>query len=63
MTTTRTLVQADRCDRCTAAALVLVTVECGELQFCAHHFNGNADALFEAGATVIDDQRLQLAHI
>ena len=35
----RELVQADRCDRCGAAAKVLATFKMGQLFFCSHHAN------------------------
>ena len=53
--TTSTLVapltRLDRCDRCSAAALVRVTLpRGGELQFCGHHARKHADRLVEIGA-------------
>lgn len=30
---------ADRCDRCSAEALVKVTGVTGDLMFCGHHYN------------------------
>lgn len=33
----RELTLLDRCDRCRAAALVLVQTVAGELTFCGHH--------------------------
>ena len=53
--TTRTLIapitRLDRCDRCSAAALVRVTLpRGGELQFCGHHARKHADRLVEIGA-------------
>jgi hypothetical protein len=30
---------SDRCDRCSAEALVLVKGVTGELMFCGHHYN------------------------
>jgi len=55
------LTLADRCDRCSSAALVSVRLrECGrQLQFCAHHYERSAVEL----ATMIDaivDQRSSL---
>ena len=35
----------DRCDSCSAEALVLVKGVNGELMFCNHHYNKNAKAL------------------
>ncbi len=34
-----TLTPLDRCDRCSAEALVKVTGITGELMFCGHHYN------------------------
>jgi hypothetical protein len=53
--TTSTLVapltRLDRCDRCSAAALVRITLpKGGELQFCGHHARKHADRLVEIGA-------------
>jgi hypothetical protein len=53
--TTSTLIapitRLDRCDRCSAAALVRVTLpRGGELQFCGHHARKHADRLVEIGA-------------
>jgi hypothetical protein len=53
--TTSTLVapltRLDRCDRCSAAALVRITLpQGGELQFCGHHARKHADRLVEIGA-------------
>ena len=53
--TTSTLVapltRLDRCDRCSAAALVKITLpKGGELQFCGHHARKHADRLVEIGA-------------
>ncbi len=31
---------ADRCDRCSAEALVKVSGITGDLMFCGHHYNG-----------------------
>lgn len=55
-TTTMTpipLTNADRCDRCSAAAKVRATLASGgELLFCRHHYNGNEAHLAEAGALI-----------
>lgn len=53
--TTRTvaapLTRLDRCDRCSAAALVKATLPTGgELQFCGHHARKHASRLLEIGA-------------
>ncbi len=61
------LTVSDRCDgkQCGAQAFVRVqtmleTLEdiiLGELDFCAHHYNKNADELFLQGFTVAEDLR------
>ena len=38
-----------QCDSCTARAVVLVEFSHGELSFCNHHYNNNAQALTEQG--------------
>lgn len=55
------LTAADRCDRCSAAALVRVSLGSLDLVFCGHHYAKNEDALNLAGATVADDIRSTLA--
>jgi hypothetical protein len=45
------LTRLDRCDRCSAGALVRVTLPTGgELQFCGHHARKHAAKLLEIGA-------------
>jgi hypothetical protein len=45
------LTRLDRCDRCSAAAMVRVTLPTGgELQFCGHHTKKHAARLLEIGA-------------
>lgn len=45
------LTRLDRCDRCSAAALVRVTLPSGgELQFCGHHARAHEVRLLEIGA-------------
>jgi len=47
------LTNADRCDRCSAAAKVRAVLPGGgELLFCGHHYNAHEARLVEAGATV-----------
>lgn len=49
------LTNADRCDRCGAAAKVRATLPVGgELLFCRHHYNGHEAKLVELGATVTE---------
>ena len=63
--TTIILTAADRCDRCSARAYVLVSVfvpDSGdhELQFCAHDYGRHEAKLTNSGARVVLDQRHQL---
>lgn len=37
------LTALDRCDRCSARALVLLIGKTGELMFCGHHYNSIID--------------------
>ncbi|MFZ2510020.1 MAG: hypothetical protein WAW85_02870 [Gordonia sp. (in: high G+C Gram-positive bacteria)] len=47
------LSNADRCDRCGAAAKIRATLAGGgELLFCRHHYNGHEAPLAEAGARI-----------
>jgi len=62
---TLVLTAADRCDRCSARAYVLVSVfvpDSGdhELLFCAHDYRQHEDKLANTGARVQLDQRRQL---
>lgn len=45
-----TVVVAERCDQCSARAMVKVIFSYGNLWFCLHHYNKNAQALTERGA-------------
>ena len=63
--TTLVLTVADRCDRCSARAYVLVGVlvpdsDDHELLFCAHHYRQHEAKLAFSGAGVLLDQRHQL---
>jgi hypothetical protein len=63
--TTLVLTAADRCDRCSARAYVLVSVSVPdggdhELLFCAHHYQQHERQLLLSGARVRLDQRRQL---
>ena len=54
----RTLTAADRCDRCSARALVeIALLQGGSLLWCAHHFAFFEDALNAFGATILVDER------
>ena len=60
-----TLTAADRCDRCSARAHVVVSVfvpDSGdhELLFCAHHYQQHERQLVIIGARAVLDQRRQL---
>ena len=56
------LTASDRCDACTAAALVRAHQGPGkQLLLCGHHFNAHEASLL-AGGWVIDDQRAQRIH-
>jgi hypothetical protein len=62
---TLALTAADRCDRCSARAYVLVSVFVAdgrhhELLFCAHHYQQHETQLTFSGARVLLDQRSQL---
>ena len=52
----------DRCDRCSAEALVKVTGLAGELMFCGHHYNkimDNAEGykkMMSFAITVLDER-------
>ena len=39
-----------QCDQCSARAYASVLLKTGELAFCHHHYNKNAQALTERGA-------------
>lgn len=44
---------ADRCDRCSARALVRAMFTAGELLFCGHHARAHEERLSDIGATLI----------
>jgi hypothetical protein len=46
-----------RCDRCGAAALVMILFPESELQFCSHHFAKHRIALANQGGIIIEDDR------
>lgn len=50
----RELTANDRCDTCTAQALVVATFLNGELMFCGHHARGMKDLLKVKAANVYD---------
>lgn len=45
----------DRCDRCSAAAMVRVSIGELPLDFCGHHYRKNEAKLSEIGAKVLVD--------
>jgi len=64
---TTALTAVDRCDRCSAAALVLIEVNELPLQFCGHHYHDHEPALMEllsstsVNVKVVCDQREVMA--
>ena len=53
-----TLTPADRCDRCSARAVVATVVQNGgTLLWCAHHYALNEVALRVGEAVVVRDER------
>ncbi len=46
----------NRCDACSAEALVLVKGVSGELMFCGHHFAKNETALKEFAYEILDER-------
>ena len=54
----RTLTVADRCDRCSALALVETALpHGGSLLWCGNHFGFFEDGLTAVGATILVDER------
>ena len=54
--TPRELTANDRCDACSAAAIMVATFLNGELMFCGHHARKNADMLKSASINIFDPQ-------
>jgi len=54
----RTLTLNDRCDACSAAALVKVSGVSGELFFCGHHYNKfeNTEGMKKFAFDVVDER-------
>jgi len=46
----------DRCDQCSAEALVLVKGVTGQLMFCGHHYKINEEALSKFAYETIDER-------
>lgn len=55
---TPVLTAADRCDQCGARAWVKVTLNSGELLFCAHHANRHMESLRETAVMILDERHL-----
>lgn len=49
------LTASDRCDRCGAQAYVRVTLESGQLFFCAHHGRALTPALTDIAVEIHDE--------
>ena len=54
-TTADQLTASDRCDRCGAQAYVRVTLESGQLYFCAHHGRALTPAMTEIALEILDE--------
>lgn len=52
----RELTLNDRCDSCSAAALVVATFLNGELMFCGHHAKEKQSKLIESALSIFDPQ-------
>jgi hypothetical protein len=52
----RELTLQDRCDSCSAAALVVATFLNGELMFCGHHARKMSAELIKKAVNVFDPQ-------
>jgi hypothetical protein len=52
------LTAEDRCDRCTARALVRATLLSGELYFCGHHAKETGYTLLQKAINVYDPEGL-----
>lgn len=46
----------NRCDSCSAEALVLVKGVSGELMFCGHHYAKNEAALIKFAYEIVDER-------
>lgn len=54
----KTLTNADRCDRCGAQAFIKATYITGDLLFCGHHGKAYMSALVETAEDVVDEGAL-----
>jgi hypothetical protein len=50
----RVLTAHDRCDRCIAQAMYMVTLQSGELYFCGHHFREYETILIDIAVDIYD---------
>lgn len=50
------LTTSDRCDRCGVQAWVLIKGVSGQLLFCSHHYNKNAEKLVEWAYDIVDER-------
>ena len=55
---TAPLTREDRCDRCSAAALLRVFLTSGELTFCGHHGREFRPTIFKQAYEVFDPQNV-----
>lgn len=55
-TESRTLTLNDRCDVCSAAAMVIATFLNGELMFCGHHAKQKHNDLIKKALEVYDPE-------
>ena len=56
-TTSRAFTLNDRCDSCSAAAMVIVTFLNGELMFCGHHARSLSSILIKKSISVYDPDK------
>jgi len=54
----RELTAQDRCDSCSAAAIVVFKFLNGELMFCGHHTNKHKAVLLEKSIEVWDPKKI-----
>ena len=56
------LLATDRCDRCSSAAIVHVTLRNGgELLFCKHHYSQHQEVILPPALKVRDESKVKLA--
>lgn len=56
--TERVLTAQDRCDSCSAAAVIVFKFLNGELMFCGHHANKNKQQLLDNSIEVWDPKNI-----